>query len=299
MSASSLLDLRPLSIAELFDRSFRLYRNNFGTFLGIILITQLPIYLFSLITAAVENSSNMAGLTIIATILTLIFTQLGVAVLTKCIAHNYLGRKVNFKESFERVDGTWFTLIFASILAGLVVAGLALPFACIFTLVIPPATGFSYLGFWSIITIIGVSIMASIANVLVSLVAPAVVLEKKGPMDSVKRAWELAKKRFWWSFGNLFLLGLLSYLVVAGPVTLLQFLFETILGETSPLFQSVVGDAASSLLSAIFMPIRLAAVTLMYFDLRIRFEGFDLMVLASNDDEFADDVSDFTTQTIL
>jgi hypothetical protein len=210
-----------------------------------------------------------------------------------------LGRKVNFKESFDRVDGTWFTLIFASILAGLVVAGLALPFACIFTLVIPPATGFSYLGFWSIITIIGVSIMASIANVLVSLVAPAVVLEKKGPMDSVKRAWELAKKRFWWSFGNLFLLGLLSYLAVAGPVTLLQFLFETILGEASPLFQSVVGDAASSLLSAIFMPIRLAAVTLMYFDLRIRFEGFDLMALASYDNELTDDFSEILTKTIL
>jgi hypothetical protein len=95
------------------------------------------------------------------------------------------------------------------------------------------------------------------------------------------------------------LLGLLSYLAVAGPVTLLQFLFETILGETSPLFQSVVGDAASSLLSAIFMPIRLAAVTLMYFDLRIRFEGFDLMALASYDNELTDDFSEILTKTIL
>lgn len=37
----------------------------------------------------------------------------------------------------------------------------------------------------------------------------------------------------------------------------------------------------------------------MYFDLRIRFEGFDLMVLASGDQEAPADAADLTTKTSL
>lgn len=299
MNAPTLLDLRPLSIAELFDRSFRLYRNNFGTFLGIMLITQLPIYLFSVAAATVENSSLTGFLSFLVVILNLIFTQVGAAALTKSISDSYLGRKIGLRESFDRMGGTWFTLIFASILAGLVIGGLAIPFACIFSLFIPSYSGTGILVPRTIVGLLFFMVIGALANILISLVPPVVVLEKKGPLDSVKRAWELAKKRFWWSFGYLFLLTLLSLLVISGPVALVQFLFRTVLGDTSLLFRSIVGDTASSLLSAIFMPIRLAAITLMYFDLRIRFEGFDLMVLASANETMLDDASDLTTKTVL
>ena len=297
MNQTNLLDLRPLSIAELFDRSFRLYRNNFGTFLGIMLITQLPIYLFGVVTATVQNDAALAGLSIIAAILTLIFTQVGAAALTKSISDSYLGRKINFQESFERIGGTWFTLIFASILAGLVVAGLLVPFFCMSTFLFTPLARTPIVG--PIILGVAAVIVGAIANVLISLIPPVVVLEKKGPMDSVKRAWALAKKRFWWYFGYLFLLGLLSLLVISGPVALIQFLFGSVLGDTSLLFRTIVGDTASSLLSAIFMPIRVAAITLMYFDLRIRYEGFDLMVLAATTDTPLNNAADLTTKGSL
>ena len=297
MNQNSPLDLRPLSIAELFDRSFRLYRKHFGTFLGIMLIIQLPIYVFGIATATVENQAAVAGFAIIAAILTLVFTQIGAAALTKSISDSYLGRTITFRESFERIGGTWFTLIFASILAGLVVGGVIIPFYCMFTFLFTPLSRTSLVG--PIILGVGFVIVGAIANVLISLIPPVVVLEKKGPMDSVKRAWEIAKKRFWWSLGYLFLLGILSLLVISGPVALIQFLFETVLGDTSLLFRTIVGDTASSLLSAIFMPIRLAAITLMYFDLRIRFEGFDLMVLSAASDAPLDDASDLTAQRNL
>ena len=297
MNQNSPLDLRPLSIAELFDRSFRIYRKHFGTFLGIMLITQLPIYVFGIATATVENQAAVAGFAIIAAILTLVFTQIGAAALTKSISDSYLGRTITFRESFERIGGTWFTLIFASILAGLVVGGVIIPFYCMFTFLFTPLSRTSLVG--PIILGVGFVIVGAIANVLISLIPPVVVLEKKGPMDSVKRAWEIAKKRFWWSLGYLFLLGILSLLVISGPVALIQFLFETVLGDTSLLFRTIVGDTASSLLSAIFMPIRLAAITLMYFDLRIRFEGFDLMVLSAASDAPLDDASDLTAQRNL
>lgn len=308
MNETSLLDLRPLSIAELFDRSFRLYRKHFGTFLGIMLLTQVPIYLFGLALGALNDTNpNLNSATslpellmttavisagiaaIVGGVLSLIFTQVGAAALTRAISDSYLGQSIGFWEAFQRIGSTWLTLIFASIVASLIVLGLAIPIGLMFLIpCIGPLVGF--VGFVAII---------AIGNVLVSLIPPVVVLEKKGTMASIKRAWELAKLRFWWAFGYLFLLGLLALLVISGPVALVQFLLETMIGNTSTFFQSIVLDTASSLLSAVFMPIRIAAITLMYFDLRIRFEGFDLMVLAAANDTTINDASELTSKGSL
>lgn len=308
MNETSLLDLRPLSIAELFDRSFRLYRKNFGTFLGIMLLTQIPLFLFGLalsaLTDTTPNLSSNADLTdlfmtttiisvliagTVGAILSLIFTQVGAAALTKAIADSYLGHTIGFWEAFQRIGNTWVTLIFASIVASLIVLGLAIPVGIIFLIpCIGPLIGF-----------VGFVAVVAIGNVLISLIPPVVVLEKKGVMDSIRRAWELAKLRFWWAFGYLFLLGLMSLLVISGPTALIQFLFETALGNLSEFSQTIVSDTASSLLTAVFMPIRLAAITLMYFDLRIRFEGFDLMVLAAADNTTINDASELTSKGSL
>ena len=294
MNASSLLDLRPLSIAELFDRSFRLYRNNFVTFLGIVVLTQLPLVLFQIALAALADTSadlnrtlfmdqlvgTAAVASIIAAILSLIFTQVGAAALTKAISDSYLGRQINFWDAFQRIGGTWFTLIFATIVAGLVLVGLAIPIALLANI---PCIGF-------IIGIVGFIYLFAVGSILISLIPPVVVLEKVGVINSIKRAWTIGKLRFWWVFGYLILLGLLSLLIIEGPTALLLVLFETALGNTNIVLQTIVQQSAGLVLTAVFLPIRLAAITLMYFDLRIRFEGFDLMVLASNDDEFASDV---------
>ncbi len=62
------------------------------------------------------------------------------------------------------------------------------------------------------------------------------------------RAWQLARRRFWWLFGFFMLLILFNLLVVQGPLTLLT-------------------------------------TTLLYFDVRVRTEGFDLAVLAASNNE--------------
>lgn len=298
MNGSSLLDLRPLSIAELFDRAFRLYRNNFITFLGIVVLTQLPIYLYQIILAAIEGASadrNSTFLTnqfvgpsifgaILAAVLGIIFTQVGAAALTKAISDSYLGRKINLGDAFRRIGGTWFTLIFATI-----VASLAIPVVLLANI---PCIGF-------IIGIVGFVYVFAVGSILISLIPPVVVLEKGGVINSIKRAWALGKLRLWWAVGYLLLLALLSLLVIEGPAALLAYLFETMLGDANIFLQTVVQQTASLSLTAVFQPIRLAAITLMYFDLRIRFEGFDLMVLASADEEVAVDASDLTTKTTL
>ncbi len=57
MNQTNLLDLRSVTIGELFDRSFRLYRKHFGAFLGIMLLTQASIYLVNIVLSALTETT--------------------------------------------------------------------------------------------------------------------------------------------------------------------------------------------------------------------------------------------------
>jgi hypothetical protein len=46
------------------------------------------------------------------------------------------------------------------------------------------------------------------------------------------------------------------------------------------MLQTIVQTAVTLFFSLIYLPLQLTAITLMYFDLRVRTEGFDLAVLA-------------------
>ena len=88
------------------------------------------------------------------------------------------------------------------------------------------------------------------------------------------------------------LLGLFGQLIVTGPALLSVFIVQGSFGSgldsnTANLVQQVI----SLLLNLIYLPLRLACVTLLYFDMRVRTEGFDLAVLALSDDANADNLA--------
>ena len=68
----------------------------------------------------------------------------------------------------------------------------------------------------------GPGVLFFVGLVVSPLVAPVVALEKLGVMDSIRRAWDLARSRFWWLIGYAFVLTLLGQLIVTGPVYLVS-----------------------------------------------------------------------------
>lgn len=306
MNATTLLDLRPLSTGELLDRTFRLFRKHFLTFLLIAIIMQLPVAILQIASSllvsnfvfdpTVQNPFLNADL-LVPTVLvsfgigfaSFIVTQVGIAALTQAVSDSYLGRPVSFDSAFSRMGNTWFTLILASIVAGLFIFALSIP---VILVAFIPCLGF-------LVAIVGFFFIGAIASILVSLLPPVVVLERAGAIDAVKRAWALIKLRFWWVVGYLLVLTVLTVVIIAGPATVIGLVLGIVLGDTSILVQSIVQQSATLVLTAVFLPIRIAAITLMYFDLRIRFEGFDLMVLASANQTVLDNASDLTTKTVL
>jgi hypothetical protein len=122
--------------------------------------------------------------------------------------------------------------------------------------------------------------------VIMPLIAPIAVIEKQGPIETLRRAWDLSRRRFWWVLGFIFILFIFNLLVISGPVAILgvffQFAMESNL-EISALYavlQVSVQAIIQLATSLLYLPLQFVAILLLYFDLRIRTEGFDLALLA-------------------
>jgi hypothetical protein len=80
------------------------------------------------------------------------------------------------------------------------------------------------------------------------------------------------------------ILTLFNQLIVAGPSTLFNLILRYALQDQSSqnllMFRILVGGLVSMAISLFYLPLQLTAITLMYFDLRVRTEGFDLVMLS-------------------
>jgi hypothetical protein len=208
MENQALLTLRPLRLGELLDRAIRLYRANFLTFIGIIAVVYVPLMVLQTASSALLSSSMLGGFSTpeeiftntaywagIASTLILAFVQLilvqGIATgaLTRAVADNYLGKKTGILDAYRGIGKSWLTLVGALFFVGLVL------FVLTIWWLVPCIGWFTGLGMM-------VFLMAAINP----LVPPAVVLENQGVIDAVKRAWSLARRRFWPVIGYIFVL---------------------------------------------------------------------------------------------
>lgn len=103
----------------------------------------------------------------------------------------------------------------------------------------------------------------------------AIVIEGCGPIEGLRRSWNLVKGAWWRSFGILALLYLLQLFLVGGPTSMTQ-LGTLMLAVNNPLLAGLIAELVGSILYIIFTPVSMAGMTLLYFDLRVRKEGLDL-----------------------
>ena len=296
-ASSSLPALRALRLGELLDQAIRLYRRNFLTFIGIIAVVYVPLMILQTASSTLLSSSlldissardpqeifsNYAWVVGMISTLVLAFLQFvlvqGVATgaLTRAVADNYLGKKTGILDAYRGIGKSWVSLLGALLLLGLIVI------AALLWWLVPCIGWFTGLG-----------IVAFLIAAVNPLVAPIVVLEGQRAMDAIRRAWSLARRRFWAVLGYVFILYLFSLLIVNGPVAIVNFMLTQVLGSVNdPTMRLVIMSIIQMLVSLvallIYYPLQMTAFTLIYFDLRVRTEGFDLALLTMNETELAD-----------
>ena len=281
------LTLRPLRLGELLDQAIRLYRRNFITFVGIVAMVYVPLMILQIASAALMTSSldtltsspeqifttyaYWGGMlsSLVVAFLQFIFVQgIATGALTRAVADNYLGKPTSILGAYRGIGKSWLPLLGALLLVGL------LSIAFVFWWIIIPCVG------W----VTGLGMLVVLLTAVSPMVAPVVVLEGQGVISSVRRAWSLVRRRFWPVLGYVFVLYLFSMLIVTGPSLIINAALAGTLGAFSDptsglILRTIVQSLVQLIAILIYYPLQMAAFTLIYFDLRVRTEGFDIALL--------------------
>ncbi len=238
--------LRPLSLGEILDVSFGLYRALFTPLLTVALVCRAVPALLSVYISASEGPAGHLILALFTLLLSLVLGSIGAAATTFIVSDNYLGRATTAAEALTRSLPLIVRLIEISLNVGVrVVLGTLLLF-------VPGLIVFS--GYF---------------------VSTAVAVLEAPPTSSAAlgRSWALTKGFKGKVFGTVFV----GFLLLSIPGMALNVFVGT--GASGVLSLGVL--AVQAVLEVLLYPLIYVLPTVIYYDLRVRKEGFDLELLAS------------------
>jgi len=108
---------------------------------------------------------------------------------------------------------------------------------------------------------------------------PALLAEGIGPLKGLGRSWTLTRGNWWRLFGTLLLVYLLQA-VISTALGALGLPLGFAIPFISPVVRAAIVLTISTAASALTLPVVYLCIVLLYFDLRIRREHFDLDQLA-------------------
>ena len=104
---------------------------------------------------------------------------------------------------------------------------------------------------------------------------PAMIDEQLGPLQALSRSWKLSAQNVWRCAGYVILLSLLSALVISLPISVIQQLVLALLPLPVEITVAIT-SALGWILNIVWQPLYAAGVVLLYYDLRVRRESYDL-----------------------
>ncbi len=271
-------DLRPLSFGELLDRTFSLYRRHFWVFVGIMAIPQVFIVAASVLyqstqmtaiavrARAPEKIGVMFGYLAAAMLMIVVYFvvhPIALGATTIAVSELNLGHPVTIRAAYQSVRkriGPLFRLIF-SIYARV--------FGWAITVILFPVA------IWAVLKY--------------SLATPALLIEHITAREALKRSRVLTKGQF----GRIFLAGVLTLIiswviafVIQGPFSAAATLM-VVNKVQPPGWLSLLSLIAGGLSGAFAGPFYAIALVLIYYDVRVRKEGYDLQLMVEALEETA------------
>ena len=263
------LPLHPMSVGDVLDGAFKLLKANFRTILIVVAVILVPIELVSAFAVRnqvsigildtlrdptlVEDREATMGLgsaltSIVSALLSLLTGPLIAGAVSRVVAASYVGEEIGPSAVLKMTLRRMFPLLAASIMVFLAEA------VGVLFCIVP-----------------GLLLFA-----LYTAVTPALMIEEIGPIQAMRRSWRLLRPRMWGVLGIAVLARLIAGVLgnLLGGVPTVA---ATLLGGSFAWLFVAAGSVVSSLVSA---PIVAIVATLLYFDGRIRNEGFDLQMMA-------------------
>ena len=272
--------LRPLGVGDIFDEGFDLYKRNFVFLLLATAAAVVPLdILLAFITPRVLPSVfDLFGVTgsrsdafwvwtvsaLTRTVFCLPLYMVAVGPVVVAAAARYLEQPMTVEAAFRLSLRRTPALLVASLLSGLLLA----------------------LG----LTLCGVVWLVAATQLLFTL--QALLIENLGPGKAMRRSGVITGGYGFRVFGCLVLLGMVLYVVGLGLRLPLAYLAGSILniapgaaslsGTGANAQEQVVSLLSTGLAHLLLLPFTICVITVLYFDLRIRKEGMDIELLATD-----------------
>lgn len=118
------------------------------------------------------------------------------------------------------------------------------------------------------------SIFLLALSVRVLFTSQTIIAEGLGPIAALRRSWDLVTYCFWRTLGFVIVIFIISWLIQFIPDAIISSVLELVVQDVVQ--QQLVVTVVNTITSVLITPFILIAFTLMYYDLRIRKEEFDL-----------------------
>lgn len=258
-------ELRPLTVGEILDRSIKILLRHWRTLLVVVLVVVAPAqFVISLVDVSItegaftgtseatpgeEDVAALVGGFFLIIVTSIVSTILATGAAFRAVAEAYLGERPSWRRSLGFALRRLHSLLWLMVVGGIPV------FLGLLLCVVP--------GIW-----IGVAWSVAI---------PVLMTEDVRGTKALGRSFGLVRGRWWPTFGALivgYLLGNIAGSVVGGIFGVSAAFVE---GDIAVFLANLVGSTLSTLISTPFVA---AVATVLYVDLRVRKEAFDLQLLA-------------------
>lgn len=263
---------RPLDLGDLFDELFRIYRSHFLLLAGVSLLIQIPSVIWAVVFGGrfsrfasaspnrpvtptdLQNSfldpAFLGGLALLG-VLSLLLAPFLYGAVFQAAADAVQGRDPSLPTVFAEIARRY-----------LPIWGWILAFWFVLALIAATCIG------------IPVAIWLGVAW---CLSGPTLFIERRGPIESLNRSWQLMRAAWWRTFGVL-LLAFVLVEVLGGALGLVAQLAG--LAVPDPGTRLVVISVLGSIFQSLTGPVVPILLMLLYLDRRVRAEGLELETMA-------------------
>lgn len=300
-------ELRPLSMGEVLDRTFSVYRRNFWLIVGLaslyavvqLVITAVQMLINHvlhppMVGAVTTTGQHITGrsasiasvsINVVGALIVFIAAAVVQAGIVYALSEVYLGRSTSVKASLEKVTHGWWAYPLIALWQFLSFAWLPAIFyiPLLYLAFHPSSQGMIYtalLGLCTFVAVIG-GMFLYLRN---ALAIPVQVVENPGVRGSMRRSKKLTKG----AIGTLLVLGLIFFALYIAALSVIGFLaiFKhlhtpgSVAGNAGGLMTfQIVTMALTFVIQALLIPVMLVGIAVIYFNQRVKQEAFDLLVL--------------------
>lgn len=278
--------LRPMSLGEILDRAVQIIRSRFLLFVGIAAFPALATLLHTLVSepAVRRGFSDDIAWKVAAPLLSFIFwvanvilSALASAAQCRAASEILLGRPVNISSAYGAFSDRKARLVGLQIWQALLAFWPAFPMALLLVAMAKSEPiGNPWLVYGSMAVVVGIP--CAFLYTRYALAFPATAILDETARESIDRSVELGRDFRWKVFWSFALPAGIGMVLLGGVSGVLDSLGKWLhLTTTHPLLLMELDAIWTFVASVFYEPLTSIAITLTYYDLCVRKEGFDIV----------------------